>query len=83
MTPNADLSANPTDPSSKQPATIPRNSSLHDRKTFYELVVVLGVLLLTIALSIVSGQDLYIFGYVVVIVYALLGPTRRHPPCRN
>jgi membrane protease YdiL (CAAX protease family) len=75
------LPPNPTAPESNQAAAAtPRKSTPHDRKAVYELVMVLATLVLTIVLSILSGQDLYILGYIVVIVYALLGPTRRHRP---
>jgi membrane protease YdiL (CAAX protease family) len=52
--------------------------SPHDRKALYKLTLVIAILLLTLVLSMYSGKDVYIFGYIMVIVYALHGPVRHH-----
>ena len=43
----------------------------YDRKTLYRLILILTILVLSIVFSIYSGKDIYIFGYIMVIVYAL------------
>jgi membrane protease YdiL (CAAX protease family) len=64
--------------SNQAPAKPRREPSPHDRKALYELTLVMAILLLTLAVSMSSGQDFFIFGYIVAIVYALHGPLRHH-----
>jgi uncharacterized protein len=55
-----------------------RQSSPHDKRAFYGLMLVIAILLSTLALSMYTGQDVYIFGYIMAVVYAVHGPLRRH-----
>jgi hypothetical protein len=55
-----------------------REPSPHDRKALYKLLLIITILLLTLVLSMYSGKDVYIFGYIMVIVYALHEPVRHH-----
>jgi membrane protease YdiL (CAAX protease family) len=48
----------------------------HDRRALYQLTLVIAILLLTLVLSLYTGQDIFVFGYIVAIVYALHGPIR-------
>jgi membrane protease YdiL (CAAX protease family) len=64
--------------SNQAPAKPSREPSPHDRRALYELTLLMAILLLTLAVSIYSGQDLFIFGYIVVIVYALRGPVHHN-----
>jgi len=57
-----------------------REPTPHDKKTLYKLTLFIAILLLTLAYSIYSGKDVYIFGYIMVMVYALSGPFRHHRP---
>jgi membrane protease YdiL (CAAX protease family) len=50
----------------------------HDRKTLYKLSLIITILLLTLALSMYSGKDIFIFGYIVVIVYVFYGIVHHH-----
>ncbi len=38
----------------------------------------IAILLLTLALSLYNGQDVFIFGYIIAIIFALRGPTKHH-----
>ena len=55
-----------------------REPSPRDRRALYELTLLTAILLLTLILSLYSGQDVFILGYVAAIVYALRGPLLRH-----
>lgn len=55
-----------------------REPSAHDRRALYELILVLAVLLSTLIVSVYSGKDVYILGYVAVLLYAMRGPVRHH-----
>jgi membrane protease YdiL (CAAX protease family) len=69
----------PSEPASSQEAAQSRREpSPHDRKALYKLILVITILLLTLVLSMYSGKDVYIFGYIMVVVYALHGPVRHH-----
>jgi membrane protease YdiL (CAAX protease family) len=62
----------PTEPASIQAGARPRREpSPHDRRAPYGLILVILILLATLAVSLYSGQDVFIFGYIMVIVYAL------------
>lgn len=43
-------------------------------------MLVITVFLLTLAYSMYSGKDVFIFGYIIAIVYLLHGVTRSHQP---
>jgi len=73
--------SSPSEPGlSQEIAQSKRESSPHDRNALYKLILVITILLLTLVLSIYSGKDVYIFGYIMVMVYALSGPVRHHRP---
>jgi len=62
-----------------QEATQSRRESLpHDRKAFYKFIFIIAILLLTLVLSIYSGKDIYIFGYIMVIIYTLHEVVHHH-----
>lgn len=63
-----------------RPARSARGSSPRGRRDQYGLLVVLGLLIVTIALSILTGKSIYIFGYIMAIVYAIRRPIRDHRP---
>jgi len=63
--------------SSQSGAKPGREPSPHDR-ALYWLTFVVAIFLLTLIASLYTGQDLFIFGYVVVIAYALHGLVRRN-----
>ena len=49
-------------------------------RSLRRLMLVITVLLLTLAYSMYSGKDVFIFGYIIAIVYLLHGVTRNHRP---
>jgi membrane protease YdiL (CAAX protease family) len=53
-----------------------RGASPHDRKALYQVALLVALLLLTVAVSLYKGQDVFIFAYIVAIIYALRGPVR-------
>ncbi len=59
-----------------------REATPHDRKALRGVLIVLGVLVLTMILSLPSHKDrsLFVMGYVVAIVYTLRGPLRHSRP---
>jgi membrane protease YdiL (CAAX protease family) len=57
-----------------------REPSPHDRRELFRLTLIILILLLTTAFSIYSGQDVFIFGYIMAIIYALRGPFRLNRP---
>ena len=59
-----------------------RESTPHDRKALLGVLIVLGVLVLTMVLSLPSHKDksLFVIGYVVAIVYTFSGPMRHGRP---
>ena len=66
---------------SKQTAPkVEREPSPHDRRAFYAITGLLALLVFTIALGLLIPKysDLYIFGYIMAICYALPGPVRRN-----
>lgn len=77
------MSSSP-EPLPSQVATRPeREPSPHDRRALYQLLLVMAILLLTLALGLYDGQkygQVYIFGYIVAIIYALSGPRQHHRP---
>jgi len=67
----------------KRTSVIPREESPHDRRTLNRLLLVLAILLITLAASLYKGQDIFIFGYIIAISYALRGPLRLHRPWKE
>ncbi len=57
-----------------------RESSPHSKKTLYGLSPITLFLILSIALSMYSGKDFYILGYIVVIIYLFYGVIHYHRP---
>ena len=57
-----------------------REPSPHDRRARYQLTLLVALLLVTLAVSLVKGQDVFIFAYIMVIIYAVGGPRRHHRP---
>ncbi len=41
-------------------------------------MLILAIFVASLAASFVKGQDIFIFGYIMAIVYALHGPFRRY-----
>jgi membrane protease YdiL (CAAX protease family) len=71
--------SSPAEPLLSHAATRPRREpSPDDRRALYELTLVTAILLLTLAFSFYSGEDVFIFGYIVAILYALHGPIHHH-----
>jgi len=60
-----------------------REPTPHDRKAGYGILLVLAILIASLALSIPSGKDIFIFGYIAAIVYAVRGPRRHNRPWRE
>ena len=57
--------------------------ALHDRKALYQLAGVMAILIFTTTVGLYDGQrygQLYIFGYIMAVVYAVDGPLRRNRP---
>lgn len=67
-------------PAGGQAPKAEREPTPHDRKTRNELAVVLAVLVASLALSIPTGKDIFILGYIVAIAYAIRGPRRNNRP---
>jgi membrane protease YdiL (CAAX protease family) len=51
-----------------------------DRRTRNELIGLLALFLLTLAVSLAKGQDVFVFAYIMTVVVAFGGPRRRHRP---
>jgi membrane protease YdiL (CAAX protease family) len=60
-----------------------REPTPHNRRALYQLTLVTAILLLTLVVSLYTGQDIFVFGYIVTIVYALLGPIHHHRAWRE
>ena len=52
----------------------------HDRRARNELIVLLALLIGTLAVSFVKGQDVFVFAYIMTVVVAVGGPRRHHRP---
>ena len=61
-------------------ATRVREPTPHDRRALYGILLVLAILIASLVLSIPSGKDIYILGYIAAIVYAVRGPRRHNRP---
>lgn len=57
-----------------------RVASPHDRRARNELLVLLALLIGTLAVSFLRGQDVFIFAYIMTVVVAVGGPRRHHRP---
>ena len=57
-----------------------RVATPHDRGARTELVALLVLLLGTLAVSFVKGQDVFVFAYIMTVVVAVGGPRRHHRP---
>jgi uncharacterized protein len=72
------------EPLPSQAATRPgREPSPHDRRALYQLLLVMAILLFTLAIGLYNGQkygQVYIFGYIIAIVFAISGPRRHNRP---
>ena len=60
-----------------------REPTPHDRRALYGILLVLGILVASIAMSIPTHKNIYIFGYITAIVYATNGPMWRNRPWRE
>jgi hypothetical protein len=64
----------------RQAAKLAREPTPHDRRALHGILLVLGILVATLAVSIPSGKSIFIFGYVAAIVYVTNGPMWRNRP---
>jgi membrane protease YdiL (CAAX protease family) len=62
---------------------IGREPSPHNRSGFIGILLVITLLVVTIAASMVKGQPIYIFGYIMAIVYAVGRVTRHNRPVQE
>ena len=58
-------------------------ASPHDRRARVELIGLLALLLVTLAASLLKGQDIFIFAYIMTVIYALRRPLRMGRPWRE
>lgn len=66
--------------SSLDAAATRRAASPHDRRARLELLGLLALLLVTLAASLVKGQDIFIFAYIMIVIYAVRRPLRMGRP---
>lgn len=52
----------------------------HDPKSRAALSFVLGLFLATLAVSLVKGQDVFVFAYIMIVIFAVAGPRRYGRP---
>jgi membrane protease YdiL (CAAX protease family) len=64
----------------RQAAKPAREPTPHDRRALYGILLVLGILVASLAVSIPSGKSIFIFGYIAAIVYVTNGPMWRNRP---
>ncbi len=57
-----------------------RAASPHDRRARLELLGLLALLLVTLAASLLKGQDIFIFAYIMIVIYAVRRPLRMGRP---
>ena len=55
-------------------------ASPHDRRARLELLGLLALLLVTLAASLLKGQDIFIFAYIMIVIYAVRRPLRMGRP---
>ena len=65
------------DPNQAQPS---REPIPHDKKVLVQLTLLIALLLITIIVSVYSGQPVYIFGYIMIVIYAIGRPFRHNRP---
>ncbi len=61
-------------------AATSRTGSPHDRRARLELIGLLALLLVTLAASLLKGQDIFIFAYIMIVSYAVRRPLRLGRP---
>ena len=66
-----------------RPPVHDKEASPRDRRDLYGLSGVVALLAVTIVLSILTGKQLYVFGYIMAIVYAMHGPVQGYRPWRE
>jgi membrane protease YdiL (CAAX protease family) len=69
-----------TQPVSVRGAEPPVRDLRFERRTRNELIGLLALFLITLAVSLAKGQDVYVFAYIMVVVVAVGGPRRRGRP---
>lgn len=57
-----------------------RAASPRDRRARLELLGLLALLLVTLAASLLKGQDIFIFAYIMIVIYAVRRPLRLGRP---
>ena len=57
-----------------------REPTPHDKKALVQLTLLMALLLVTIIVSIYSDQPVYIFGYIMIVIYAISRPIRHNRP---
>ena len=55
-------------------------ASPHDRRARLELIGLLALFLVTLAASLLKGQDIFIFAYIMIVIYAVRRPLRMGRP---
>jgi membrane protease YdiL (CAAX protease family) len=65
----------PSDTAATQGAASP-----HDRRARLELIGLLALLLITLAASLLKGQDIFVFSYIMTVIYAVRRPLRMGRP---
>ena len=73
-------------PAGMQPfgaAATKRVASPHDSRAQLELIGLLALLLVTLAASLLKGQDIFIFAYIMTVIYAVRRPLRMGRPWRE
>jgi len=71
---------NQSAPSPRDVAATGRAASPHDRRARLELLGLLALLLVTLAASLLKGQDIFIFAYIMIVIYAVRRPLRMGRP---
>ena len=57
-----------------------REPSPHNRTTLIGISSITAILVITLAASLIKGQPIYIFGYIMAIIYAIGQVTRKNRP---
>ena len=63
-----------------QAAKPAREPTPHDRRALHGILLVLGIFAASLAVSIPSGKNIFILGYIAAIVYVTNGPVWRNRP---
>jgi membrane protease YdiL (CAAX protease family) len=61
-------------------ATAARGPSQDERRARRELIGLVALLLLTLAASLLKGQEIFVFAYIMIVIYALRRPLRLGRP---